>query len=134
MNIQSTIRGIDQDYIISKIDSKLINGQEWRHTVGLVTTQTFGMMEFLQRLLIQKDKEITIDENEVIDLVESYFETIVLVEAVVTSKVHNPQTETLAVGESVTVQALDYAVEFCVGDFVPTGTKRAFIISGSPMA
>ena len=133
INVTSTIRGLNQDYIVSRIDSKLINPNEWRHKVTLITTQTFGMMEFLQRLLIQKDKEIKIDENEVVDLVESYFETITIAESVVTSLVHNPQTETLAVADSPTVRALNYAVEFGAGDFAPTGTSRVFILDGSPL-
>ena len=131
INVQSTIRSLNQDYIINRIDSRLINGNEWRHNVALVTTQTFGMMEFLQKLLIQKDKEISIDENEVVDLVESYFETISISTVVVTSKVHNTQTEALAVAEVVTVRALNYATEFGAGDYAPSGTSRAFIADGS---
>lgn len=133
INVQSTIRGINQDYIINAIDSFLTNGNEWRHRVSLITTQTFGMMEFLQGLLIQKDKEIDIDENEVVDLVEGYFETIAIAEVVITSKVHNTQTETLAIAEVETVQALDFAVEFGAADFAPTGFKRVFILDGSPL-
>jgi len=136
INVQSTIRGIDQDYIVNRITSTLRpNGNEWRHEVSLVTTQTFGMMEFLQYLLIQKDKEIKIDQNEVVDLVESYFETIVLSETIMTSLVHNPQTETVAIAEVPTVQALDYAVIFCVGEITPypDGFKRQFILNGSPL-
>lgn len=136
INVTSTIRGINQDYIINRIDSKLTNGDEFRHRVSLITTQTFGMMEFLQMLLMQKDKEIEIDENEVVDLVESFFETITVAESVVTSKVHNLQTETLAIAEVPTVQAIDYGVQFCLGVITPypDGVKRQFILDGSPLA
>ncbi len=134
ITVASTIRGINQDYIISRISSRLVNGNEWRHKITLVTTQTFGMMEFLQGLLIAADKVIKIDENEVVDLVESYFETITVNEVVVTSTLHNPQTETIDVAESVTVQALDYAVEFGAGNFAPTGTSRVFIADGSRLS
>lgn len=134
ITVTSTIRNINQNYIINRIDSRLINGSEWRHIVTLITTQTFGMMEFLQMLLIQKDKEIVIDENEVVDLVESYFETITFAELITTSKVHNLQTETMAVAEVVTVRALDFAVEFVVGEQAPSGFKRQFICDGSRLA
>ena len=133
ITVASTLRGINQDYIINRITSKLINGSEWRHKVSLITTQTFGMMEFLQRLLIQKDKEIVIDENEVVDLVESYFETISIGETVVTSLVHNTQLEEVEVAETATVRALDYAVEFVAGETAPSSTKRQFILDGSPL-
>ena len=39
------------------------------HTCTLVTKQTYGVIEFLQNLLIQKDKEISIASDEVLDLV-----------------------------------------------------------------
>ena len=135
INVQSDIRDLDQDYIITRIKSNLINGTEFRHDVTLVTTQTYGMIEFLQSLLQQKDKEIQIDENEVLDLVESIYETITIDEAVVASIAHNTQTEAIAIAESTTVQALDYAVEFCVGYVgAPSGVKRQFILNGSPLA
>lgn len=131
INVQSAIRGINQDYIINRIDSTLLNGTDFYHRVSLVTTQTFGMMEFLQKLLMQKDKEIQIDENEVLDLVESYFEVMTFSEVITTSKVHNTQHETMTVGETATVRALNYAVEFGAGDYAPTGTSRVFILDGS---
>lgn len=135
INVQSTKRGLDQDYIISRIDSWLVNGNEWRHRTVLVTTQTFGMIEFLQKLLIQKDKEIQIDNNEVLDLVESYFETITVAESVVVSSVHDTQVESATVSESVTNRGLDYGTTFNLAPIspYPDGVKRQFILDGSPL-
>jgi len=134
INVQSTLRNIDEDFVISKINSQMRSPTEFRHNVILITTQKFGMIEFLQKLLINKDKEIVIDENEVVDEVETALEEITITEATTVSKVHNPQTETITIGETATVQALNYAVEFCVGVQAVTGTKRPFIINGSPLA
>lgn len=66
INISSTLRGLDQDYIISRIVSTLRpNGRQYLHTVTLVTTKTYGMVEFLIALLRQRDKDIVINQNEV---------------------------------------------------------------------
>lgn len=67
--IQSTIRGIDDYYIISRIQSKMHTPTSMVHTATLVTKQTYGVIEFFQNLLIQKDKEIEIAADEVLDLI-----------------------------------------------------------------
>lgn len=131
INVQSTKRGINQDYVISRIQTRLINGLEARHRVTLVTTQTYGMIEFLQMLLTQKDKEIEINENEIIDLVETFYETITIAENVTSSTSHNPQIESITIGETFTPRALNYATVFCAGSFAPDGVKRTFICDGS---
>lgn len=134
INIQSTIRGIDTDYVISRITSKLHTPTEFIHECTLVTSKTFGMIEFLQKLLMEKDKEIEIGENEVSDEVESVEETINIGESVVASLVHNPQAEAISIGESTTVQALNYGVEFVLADQpVPSGVEREFCLDGSPL-
>ena len=136
INVQSTIRGIDQDYIISKISTKLINGEEFLHSVTLITTRTFGIIEFLQKLLMSKDKEIKIAQDEALDEIFSYNEDVFVSDgdAATTETSHNPQAETVTVGESTTVQALNYAIEFVLGPQEPSGTKRPFIFDGSPLA
>lgn len=134
INVQSTIRGIDQDYIISKISTKLTNGNEFLHSVTLITTRTFGIIEFLQKLLMAKDKEIKIAQDEALDEIFDYEEEITVTDSAVASTTHNPQNETVTIADSVTVQTLNYAVEFVLGPQAPSGTKRVFILDGSPLA
>lgn len=111
--ISSTIRGMSDTYVISRISTTMTSGQDLLHSVTLVTTKTYGMIEFLMQLLINKDKEIEINAGEVTDAVESASEVITMVETTpVVSISHNPQTEALALAESSTVQALGYAVIF----------------------
>lgn len=69
INIQSTKRSINTDYIISRISTKLDSYDRMMHSVTLVTSQTYGMIEFLQKLLIDKDKQIVISSNEVLESV-----------------------------------------------------------------
>lgn len=134
LNITSTLRNLNADYVISRIQSKMYTPTQMIHEVVLVTSQTFGMIEFLQKLLMDKDKEIKVNPDEVSDEVESVDETISIGEDVIVSLVHNPQSETITMGESTTVQALNYDVEFVAGPQTPSGTKRVFILNGSPLA
>lgn len=76
INIQSTNRSIDDYFIISRISSKLHTPTSFVHVCTLVTKQTYGMIEFLQKLLIQKDKEIEISADEVLDTVLQLSETV----------------------------------------------------------
>ena len=57
INVSSAIRGMNQNYVISRIASRLTNGKEFKHSVTLMTTQTYGIMEFLQKLLEEKTKK-----------------------------------------------------------------------------
>lgn len=132
INIQSDMRGINNDYVISRIDTLMTNGQEFLHTVTLMTSKTYGMIQFLMDLLTRTDKEIVIAAGEVTDEVESVDETITVTETpVVVSISHNPQAETITTGESVTVQALNYAVVFVAGQQTPSGFLRQFVLDGS---
>jgi hypothetical protein len=90
INVQSTIRGVNQDYVISRINSKLKNGQEFVHSVTLMTTQTFGMIEFLQQLLIDKDKEIVINAGEVLESILSLSDTATLADAIGAPSITSP--------------------------------------------
>ncbi len=69
INIQSDIRGINTDYIISRISSRLVNGLEFKHSVTLMTAQTYGVIEFFERLLMEKDKKIVINPDEILEYV-----------------------------------------------------------------
>lgn len=72
INVQSTIRGINQDFIISRISSTMQTPTSFVHRITLVTSQTYGMVEFLSALLIEKDKQITINADEVLDYITSF--------------------------------------------------------------
>lgn len=82
IRIQSTNRGIDAYYIISRITSKMHTPSQMIHSCDLVTSQTYGMVEFLQNLLIQKDKEIEISQDEVLDSVLGLADEITLTDSV----------------------------------------------------
>jgi len=93
---------------------------------------TYGMVEFLQDLLINKDKEIEIDPNEVLDKIENAFESLDLAEVFATSTDHNAQVETLTFGEIV-LATIDAPTVFVYGPFAPpVAPKFEAQYDGSP--
>lgn len=69
ISIQSTVRGINNTYIISRISSVLEKPDRFLHSVTLVTSQTYGIVEFLQKFLLDNAQQVSINANEVLDFV-----------------------------------------------------------------
>ena len=116
IRVQSTARGIDQSFVITRISTTVTNGSDALHRVTLSTTKTYGIIEFLQGLLTAKDKEIVISTNEIVDNVRAV-------------------SEGISLDEAVTLQDFDYPVEFVLGPMsYPRGYKRPFILDGSPLS
>lgn len=136
INVQSTIRGIDKDFIISRINTKFQTPTELIYRVSIMASRSFGMNEFLQKLLKDKDKEIEINPDEILNEVEDVIETITLTETTpVVSTSHNPQIETISAGEVATLQALNYATSFVLAPYpTPTGLKRELALDGGTLS
>jgi len=125
INIQSTIRGLDKTFIIKGVRGIMKTPTDMNYEAILLASESMGAIDFFQKLLMNKDKEIEIKTDEVLDKIESAFEDILLTEAFVVLTDHNRQLETINFGESVLVQALNYSVEFVYAPFAPpTGFKR----------
>jgi hypothetical protein len=75
INIQSDIRGLDEDYIIQRIIARGRSGGSLEYTVRCVTTRTFGILYWLQQQIMKDDREIEIADNELEDKIESVFES-----------------------------------------------------------
>ena len=76
INIQSTVRGLDEDFVINRIAIKERNLEEFWYEVSIVTTKTYGVIEFLQKLLMADDRKIVIQEDEVVDRLWSASDSI----------------------------------------------------------
>ncbi len=129
-------RDIDDYFVINRVTATMWTENELLYRVNMVTTKTMGVIDFLRKLLMGESKKITINENEAVDLVESFAtEGFAITEATPTvSTSHNAQSETVTLGETVTERALDYDTEFVLGEMTPpTGTKRVFRLDGSPL-
>lgn len=64
INIQSDIRGLDNDYIISRVLMQTHTPFDFRYTVDIMTTKTNNFVDLMQKLLLDKNKNIDIDANE----------------------------------------------------------------------
>lgn len=85
INIQSTLRNINSNFVINKVDVTAIgsaadNTLKLQYKISLMTTRTFDMIDLLQKLVTQKDKEIEIAEDEILDEIESFDETVTMEE------------------------------------------------------
>lgn len=143
ITIQSTARGLSEEFVINKVSIQIFGTNAATGTVqlvyrvSLVTTRTFDHIQLLLRLMNQNKKDIVISDQEVLDTVESISEVMSFVESISSSISHNPITETMTLTEYFTGQPLDYPTEFVVGPWVPgsfhTDYKRQFITDGSPL-
>lgn len=90
INVQSTIRGIDQNYSIQKVILKMIGANQGIWEVTLTSVKVTGIMEFLQGLLQNQSNNADVNDNEVIELIESLLEFINISEEInVTSQQHD---------------------------------------------
>ena len=134
ITVQSDLRNINQNFKIDRILTKLKTPTTFIYRVEIITTDNVTMQDILNKLLVTDVSDnINIGLNEVLQVLYSATETVTISEVVSISTSSNPQSETVTLGESVTVQALDYGVIFVVGSTAPNGFKRQFTLDGSPL-
>lgn len=100
VNIQSDIRGIDENYLIQRVNLVMRTPTDGLWQIELATTRTIGIIDFLQRLLLSQNKQIVVSENEVI---EKYFLDYqdIETEEVITLKTIDHVDETVEVTEEI---------------------------------
>lgn len=129
--VNSVSLNINDTYIINRVVATMKDQDTMKYKVSLVTTKTMDFISVMKKILLSETKKIIINEGELVDLVDSADETITLGESVVASQSHNPQSETITLGESFVNQGLNYGVQFVLGPYTPTSTKRVFNLNGS---
>jgi hypothetical protein len=133
ITINSTSRGINESFLIQSVSFRMQSQTVGYYRVELATLKTVTLIDFLIDQLRQGQE--VIDESGDISLnkYKNHLETITIADVAIASTSHNPQAETITVGESFTPQALNYAVEFVLGEYAPSGVKRQFVLDGSPL-
>lgn len=134
ISINITARGIADDYIIKSVVFRTKSPTAFFYDVKLVSTRSFGIIEYLLNLIRNDRKQIILNDNEVIDLVQGIDELVTITD-VWTQGDTNTQTETLTLGE-VLNNDLDHGTIFVLGPYTPANfadTKRPFILNGSPL-
>jgi hypothetical protein len=67
INIQSDNRAINEDYLIQRVTLSMRTPTEGKWTAELATMRAMGIIEFLQKLLLNQNKQIVVAENEVLE-------------------------------------------------------------------
>lgn len=133
INIQSDLRGTDEDFLIQKVSFRQISPSDYVWDVTLATLRTMGIIDFLISLLRSGQQIAGENSTEILDKVLFQLEEITITEDVVVSKVHNPMSETITATEASNVQK-DLGNKFVAGPYTPSSfsdQKRVFILDGS---
>lgn len=82
INVSSLSRGISEDFIINKVVVNQFGKDTMIYSVSLITTRTFDLIDILQKLLLQSTKQLAIDENETIDIVENFQDDMTFIDSI----------------------------------------------------
>lgn len=132
ININSASRGINDNFIISRLRIAADSDTLFRYEAELVSFKSYGILTFLQQLLDRTE----VGENkgdEVLDKIITVDEAVTASDSVV---VVDPVdiVEAATAADEITVQDPDYDVQFVLGPQLPSTTKRVFNLNGSKLA
>lgn len=85
INIQSTARGIDETVLITRIESRAYTPTDFEHVITFATSETVGMVEWLQGLLNAQDKAIDISFEEDIETIRSFKDSAGITDSISTA-------------------------------------------------
>lgn len=117
VTINSDLRNVHEDYIINRVTSHMKTPDMMIYDISLITTKSLDYITVMKNLLTKDNKSIVITDDELLNLTESYSESILFT-------------------ATTTVQAVNYAVEWVLGDssYTPTGFKRVFTVGGGRLS
>lgn len=72
ININSASRGIDEDFVINKVEITQFSSNTLVYKISLITTKTFDLIDVLQRLILGSLEKIEIKDGEVQDYVLAF--------------------------------------------------------------
>lgn len=139
INIQSTLRGLDEDFVINRVRTEVFGNDisdgstQLVFKIRLMTKRTYDHIQLLLDLLNRDKKEIIIAEDEVLDLAEAVNEEMFMSEAVVAAIAHTQIDEIMTLADTVSGE-LDANTTFHWGPQAKDGDKRQFLFDGSPLA
>ena len=122
INIQSTVRDIDEDFLIQKVSLKMRTPVDGIWTVTLATLRTMGIIEFLQELLLAQDKQITIDEDAVLEKYYMDYQDLQITEDI-QLKTKYEDFQDLQITEDIQKDPFGAGVapDFVLAPYTPTG-------------
>jgi hypothetical protein len=136
ISVAITARDIDETYIIKSVSFRARTYNQFFYDVKLVSTRSFGIIEYLLGLLRKEKKQIDLNDDEVIDLVQDINETVTITDTWAHDTYLHSFSEPPTVAETFNSQ-LDHGTTFVYAPYTHSSfsdTKRAFILDGSPLA
>lgn len=82
ITVNSASKGLNESFIINKVQIKQRNKDVLQYHVSLITTRTFDLIDILQRLLLEGTKKIEIGQNETIDIVLDFQEEMLMADEI----------------------------------------------------
>ena len=83
INVQSTVRGIDEDFLIQSVSLRMRSPVDGIWHIELATLRTMGIINFLQELLLSGTKEISLGEDEVLEKYYVDYKDVSVTESIV---------------------------------------------------
>jgi len=80
INISSAFRNINEDFLINRVTMTVRGVNTLWYQVFIVSVKTFGMIEFLQKLLMAENRSIVIGKDEIIDILWSVEESMAVLD------------------------------------------------------
>lgn len=127
VNLPSWGITVDTAYLIQSVVTSLVeNGS----AVEYIYEITFGgrLLGITDFMIALATPENALEVSQALQLIVGAGE-VISISDVLTIPSHHTQSETVTLADSITPQALNYAVEFVLGPEVPTGTKRQFMLN-----
>lgn len=82
IRINSTSRGIDEYFIIDRVITKIVGANKMVWEVEISSIKKYGIIELLQSLLLEENKKIKIDENEILEKAKFLSEEVTITEEI----------------------------------------------------
>lgn len=134
VNLNSTDRGIDVDYIISSLTFSTIDPETFEYSAKMVNTLSVTFDELLA-LLMEPDTQLD-DETEVSEIIKTDIQVVAITETI-TNVTPQEDEETVTINETITKDPLGAGVEptWVIGIYTPspypTDTKRQGLLNVS---
>lgn len=136
ISINITARGISDTYVISSVTFRPQTPTALLYEAKIVSTRTFGIIEYLIGLLRGTKKQIALSDDEVVDYVTDISETITVSDSISGNANLQSFSDTASIADSFQSQ-LNHGTTFVYAPYTPSGfsdTKRPFVLDGSPLA
>jgi hypothetical protein len=130
ITVTSPLRDVDESFLIQKVTFQMVSQTKGLYRVDLATLRTVTLIDVLISQ-IKQNGIIQETGNEAFPLIQNEYEKVSFAEQFSYSLSHNPQPEAISFTENFTAQPLNYPVEAVLGDQIPDGYKRQFILDGS---